>query len=220
VLALPRELDAGPRPQLHRRRGGRRVVRGLSGVEEAPGLTAVLEVLRDVSQIPPGVRERVERGLQMSRRAGRARIGAVRRDQAPRKEAPSAVGASHVVKDVEPSRTRPPTCLPPGARATVELLRACSHAQAHHRPRRKVQPRLPQPSRRHCLVGGHLRPRAVRRPPSGSWPCSRRASRLLRRGGSRRAFCADRGLRRRASPCHDHGAIEASSSPLSRRRSR
>ena len=112
----------------------------------------------------------------------------VRRDQAPRKEAPSAVitGVSapsaqsrragragrvvdrrrprrrgwrpggrrfqkirvracykrspyKAVKDVEPSRTRPPTSLPPGARATVQLLRACGHAQAPHRPWPKVQ---------------------------------------------------------------------------------
>ena len=30
------------------------VVRALPGVAEVPGLTAVLQVLRDVSQIPPG----------------------------------------------------------------------------------------------------------------------------------------------------------------------
>ena len=54
------------RPQLYCRRGGRRVVRGLPGVEEECQADSRLDVLRDVSQIRPAARERVERGLQIA----------------------------------------------------------------------------------------------------------------------------------------------------------
>ena len=54
MLALPRELEAGAtRSKLHPRRGGDVTSGGPSGVDEVPGLTAVVEVLPDVSQIPP-----------------------------------------------------------------------------------------------------------------------------------------------------------------------
>src|ERR1035437_1580516 len=50
-----RELDAGLRARSCTAAGEGDVSSEASrGVEEAPGLTAVLEVLRDVSQIPPG----------------------------------------------------------------------------------------------------------------------------------------------------------------------
>jgi hypothetical protein len=53
--AAPRELDAGLRARgCTAAREDAVSSEALPGVEEVPGLTAVLEVLRDVSQIPPG----------------------------------------------------------------------------------------------------------------------------------------------------------------------
>ena len=55
MLALPRELDAGLRARSCTAAGEDAVSsEALPAVAEVPGLTAVLEVLRDMSQIPPG----------------------------------------------------------------------------------------------------------------------------------------------------------------------